>query len=106
MNGNRTEMAKSARIDTVKKVIEELNIRMHYAPVMGPYQTVDEEELEVVKDLIKTTFEYAFQMHEKDVIENIINECMNNVEIKNPAYDDRYSSNLYDTYLEHTRPKN
>lgn len=102
MENNHADMAKHARIDTMKSAINGLNTRIHYAPVMRPYQTVDEEELNVVKDLIKTTLEYAFQMHEQDVIENIIKECMENVEIKNPAHDDKYSSHLYDTYLDHT----
>lgn len=92
---------KYTRIEAMQEAMRTLNNRLYYTPVARPYQTIDDEELKIVEKLIKTTFNYAFKMHNSETIDTIIKNCLFRTKVENilnadPKYREFYN-NLSET---------
>lgn len=92
---------KYTRIEAMQEAMRTLNKRLEYTPVARPYQTVDDEELNVLEKLIGTAFDYAFKMHNSEIIDTVIKNCLFRTKVESilnadPKYREFYN-NLSET---------
>lgn len=74
---------KYTRIEAMQEAMRTLNKRLEYTPIARPYQTIDDEELNVLEKLIGTAFDYAFKMHNSEIINTIIEKHFFRAKVEN-----------------------